>query len=227
MIMGALLSRPVCHFLAYLYPAYQSFKAVRANDPELHTQWLVYWIVNTVFTVGELFSDQLLAWLPLYYECKIAFVAWLVLPRFKGASVLYEKFLAPYLARHEAAIDSRIDEAGRKVRAFSASITERGVQEVRKRSIDLVAAGQKFVLESLAQQGGGGGGAGAGAGAGNDGDGGDGGDDDGDDPLDGGGDDDGASSSSEAPEDSGKSPGRKKYGLRQRRGQAADAMAID
>ena len=51
--------------------------------------------------------------------------------------------------------------------------------------------------------------------------------DDGDEPLDGGGDDDGASSSSEAPEDSGKSPGRKKYGLRQRRGQAADAMAID
>ena len=35
MIMGALLSRPVCHFLAYLYPAYQSFKAVRANPRKM------------------------------------------------------------------------------------------------------------------------------------------------------------------------------------------------
>ena len=214
MIMGALLSRPVCHFLAYLYPAYQSFKAVRANDPELHTQWLVYWIVNTVFTVGELFSDQLLAWLPLYYECKIAFVARLVLPRFKGASVLYEKFLAPYLARHEAAIDSRIDEAGRKVRAFSSSITERGVQEVRKRSIDLVAAGQKFVLENLAAGARGNNAAGANGGGGDD-DGDDGDSSDGDAPLDGAG-----SSDDGAPEDSA-SPGRKKYGLRQRRGQQA------
>ena len=220
MIMGAFLSRPICHVLAYLYPAYMSFKAVRANDPELHTQWLVYWIVNTVFTVGELFADQLLTWVPLYYELKIAFVAWLVLPRFKGASVLYEKFLAPYLARHEAAIDAHIDTALRKARAASASITERGVQEVRKRSIDLVAAGQKFVLESLAQ-GGGAGAGGAGDGDGGDGDGG-GGDSSGDEPLD--GDDDGSSGDAGEPEDSGKSPGRK-YGLRQRNRGAG--LAID
>lgn len=212
MIMGALLSRPICHVLAYLYPAYMSFKAVRANDPELHTQWLVYWIVNTFFTVGELFTDQLLTWVPLYYELKIAFVAWLVLPRFKGASVLYEKFLAPYLAKHEAAIDAHIDTAIRKARAASASITERGVQEVRKRSIDLVAAGQKFVLENLAA-GARGNNAAAGADGADDGDDGD--SSDGDAPLDGAG-----SSDDGAPEDSA-SPGRKKYGLRQRRGQGA------
>ena len=212
MIMGALLSRPICHVLAYLYPAYMSFKAVRANDPELHTQWLVYWIVNTFFTVGELFTDQLLTWVPLYYELKIAFVAWLVLPRFKGASVLYEKFLAPYLAKHEAAIDAHIDTAIRKARAASASITERGVQEVRKRSIDLVAAGQKFVLENLAAGARGNNAAGANGGGGGDDDGDS---SDGDAPLDGAG-----SSDDGAPEDSA-SPGRKKYGLRQRRGQQA------
>lgn len=111
MLMGATLSRPICHVLAYLYPAYMSFKAVRADDPDLHSQWLVYWIVNTAFTVGELFTDQLLTWVPAYYELKIAFVAWLVLPRFKGAAWIYSTLLAPYLTKYEAHIDAQIDHA--------------------------------------------------------------------------------------------------------------------
>lgn len=71
-------------------------------------------VVNALFTVFELFCDRLIFWLPLYYELKvgrsaapyrtrntpaspaciqICFVIWLTLPRFQGATILYNSFV--------------------------------------------------------------------------------------------------------------------------------------
>jgi hypothetical protein len=91
MIFTDALSRPICHFLGYLYPAYKSYLAIQVDDEDVHMQWLTYWIVNTYFTIFELFGDRVLSWLPMYYEAKIALLVFLVTPRFKGASLLYNK----------------------------------------------------------------------------------------------------------------------------------------
>jgi len=44
--------------------------------------------------------------LPFYYEAKIVFVCWLVLPYSKGSTVLYKKFIHPNLSKREQVIKS-------------------------------------------------------------------------------------------------------------------------
>jgi receptor expression-enhancing protein 5/6 len=38
--------------------------------------------------------------IPLWYEVKLLFVAWLVLPQFRGASFIYEKFVREQIRKH-------------------------------------------------------------------------------------------------------------------------------
>ena len=58
MYLYSLFATLVCTALAYGYPAWASFKAVDSDDPLLHTQWLVYWIVIAVFTVFEMLLEN-------------------------------------------------------------------------------------------------------------------------------------------------------------------------
>lgn len=40
--------------------------------------------------------------IPIWYQIKVAFVAWLVLPQFKGAAFIYERFVREQLKMYEA-----------------------------------------------------------------------------------------------------------------------------
>lgn len=72
---------------------------------------MMYWIVFALYTVIETVADQTVAWFPLYYELKIAFVIWLLSPYTKGASLIYRKFLHPLLSSKEREIDDYIVQA--------------------------------------------------------------------------------------------------------------------
>ena len=63
-----------------------------------------------VYTTGSQVSDRFVFWLPMYSEAKVAFVVYLWHPRTQGALYVYDAFVAPFLARHETAIDRHIDE---------------------------------------------------------------------------------------------------------------------
>ncbi|KAJ1678663.1 ER membrane protein DP1/Yop1, partial [Spiromyces aspiralis] len=47
------------------------------------------------FNTIEYFTGFLLYWIPFYYVFKLAFLAWLMIPHFSGAHVLYLKFISP------------------------------------------------------------------------------------------------------------------------------------
>jgi hypothetical protein len=93
MFLSSFWARLICNFLGYLFPAYMTFVAVtkEKQDRQLHAQWLTFWIANSYFTVVEILADPLLGFLPLYFELKIAFLMWLVLPRFKGSEKIYRQ----------------------------------------------------------------------------------------------------------------------------------------
>jgi len=103
-------SSPLCNLVGFVYPIYQSYKALKTATKEDDSQWLTYWIVYGFLTLVESFTDFFLFWIPFYYFVKIAFLVWCFLPQFKGATWLYQNAIGPLLNRYEKAIDRDIAE---------------------------------------------------------------------------------------------------------------------
>lgn len=128
----------VSPFVGLLYPAFASFKAIESPQPQDDTQWsvippvrgcehcgvwlvlififlacnrLTYWVVYAYFAVIELFGDNLVFWLPFYYELKILILILLQLPQFKFASQIYISLIQPWFRAKEKDIDAALDSA--------------------------------------------------------------------------------------------------------------------
>ncbi|ORY92069.1 TB2/DP1, HVA22 family-domain-containing protein [Syncephalastrum racemosum] len=85
----------ITNFIGWLYPAYESFKAIESTSASHRKQWLTYWSVFGFIQMGEYFTDTLLYWFPFYFLFKTIFVLWLALPQFRGAEVMYTRVLQP------------------------------------------------------------------------------------------------------------------------------------
>ncbi|KAK7829460.1 hypothetical protein U0070_007234 [Myodes glareolus] len=105
---------------------------------------MMYWIVFALYTVIETVADQTLAWFPLYYELKIAFVIWLLSPYTRGASLIYRKFLHPLLSSKEREIDDYIVQA--KERGYETMVNF-GRQGLNLAAAAAVTAAVKAVTE--------------------------------------------------------------------------------
>ncbi|PON77245.1 HVA22-like protein [Parasponia andersonii] len=79
--------------LTLLYPLYASIVAIESTSKLDDEQWLAYWILYSFLTLVEMLLQPALEWIPIWYDVKLVFVAWLVLPQFKGAAFLYERFV--------------------------------------------------------------------------------------------------------------------------------------
>ncbi|KAI9337906.1 TB2/DP1, HVA22 family-domain-containing protein [Zopfochytrium polystomum] len=96
--------------LGFAWPAYQSFKAIESTDKNDDRQWLTYWTVFGFLNILEFFSDVILYWIPFYFIIKAGIILYLILPQFKGATVLYNTVVRPYLLKEESAIDGGINK---------------------------------------------------------------------------------------------------------------------
>lgn len=111
-MISQLVSRVISLGLGTLYPAYRSYKAVRTKNVKEYVKWMMYWVVFALFTTAETFTDVFIAfWFPFYFEIKIIMLIWLLSPTTNGSSILYRKFVHPYLMKKEDKIDSLIEEA--------------------------------------------------------------------------------------------------------------------
>nr|ACO12342.1 Receptor expression-enhancing protein 4 [Lepeophtheirus salmonis] len=107
----------ICRLLlGTLYPGFQSFKAVRTKNVREYVKWMMYWIVFSIYTGIESFSDIFISfWFPFYYEIKIVFLMWLLSPVAKGSlgsSIMYRKFVHPILLKKEEEIDKYVSTIG-------------------------------------------------------------------------------------------------------------------
>lgn len=73
------------------------------------SQWLTYWLLSAFLTIIERFGYRVLFMLPFYAEMKLALLAWLVLPYFNGASMIYDN-ARPYLIDFYNALRQTTDE---------------------------------------------------------------------------------------------------------------------
>ncbi|PUZ51836.1 hypothetical protein GQ55_6G222400 [Panicum hallii var. hallii] len=81
---------------------YASVCAMESPTKVDDEQWLSYWIIYSFITLLEMVAEPVLYWIPIWYPVKLLFVAWLVLPQFKGASFIYEKLVRDQLRKYRA-----------------------------------------------------------------------------------------------------------------------------
>ena len=91
----------------------------------------MYWIVLAFFSAFETVADIFVFWFPLYYEIKLVFILWLILPQTRGHILVYRYLVHPILARHEEAIDLALEDAGSRARAFSDHVSQQGFKAMQ------------------------------------------------------------------------------------------------
>ncbi|KAH9114561.1 hypothetical protein AeMF1_011353 [Aphanomyces euteiches] len=149
MLVGRFLSRTICNVVGYAYPIYMSVHAARKEDAtEEHIQWVVFWTVNACFAVFEILVEFLGNYIPLYYEAKVCMIAWLALPRFRGASQIYDALVAPSFVKYEKTLDEHIDLASDKLSQLCRDAAALAVQK----SAGAIVQGQQYLVMQAMQQ---------------------------------------------------------------------------
>jgi len=99
----------LCTALGFLYPAFESFKAVESSDSTAMQFWLMYWVVWAIFLRIEHVCNYILMWIPFYYPIKLGALLWLFNPTTRGAKYVYYWLVLPFLYRNRDRIDLALD----------------------------------------------------------------------------------------------------------------------
>jgi len=146
-MVEAFLSKVCIIVIGLLFPAYSSYKAIKAASFQEYVRWIMYWIVFSLFTVVEIFTDILFSWLPFYYLSKIVIVLWLAMPFTKGSTFIYRKIIHPNFNRNEHAIDKLLEDA--KVNSYKTAINvgSKGLSLAANLVVNAAVKGQAVVSE--------------------------------------------------------------------------------
>jgi receptor expression-enhancing protein 5/6 len=102
----------VCNIVGFVYPAYQSMKALESPKKEDDSKWLTYWVVFAVFTIIEFFSDYIVCWFPVYWLFKCIFYVWLMVPNeYNGSLILYRRIIRPKFIQYQPTLDRVLSNA--------------------------------------------------------------------------------------------------------------------
>ncbi|KAJ1916439.1 ER membrane protein DP1/Yop1 [Tieghemiomyces parasiticus] len=142
-----LIGRLVCHGVGHVYPAYASYKALKAPDSAQElTHWLTYWIVIGLFACVEFVTDIFIFWLPFYNLFKIGVVLWLMLPQTQGATYVYHTVVRPWLIENESKIDGYLHQAQTEAQSQTSFWGQRGAETLRRVAMDSLTKGQAYIV---------------------------------------------------------------------------------
>ena len=102
-----------------------------------------------IFTFIEFYADIFICWLPFYYEVKILFLVWLVLPRTRGAPIVWSQYLKPFLNAREKNIDKAVDEARTQISAKIDAVKSQAVNAVAARALCYIESTKSPLLASI------------------------------------------------------------------------------
>lgn len=115
----------LCNLIGFVYPAYLSIKAIESTVKDDDTQLLTYWVVFGIFSVVEAFSDIFLSWFPFYYASKCIFLIWCMAPvSWNGSTILYTRVIRPFFLKHQATVDSVVNDLTAKAKGVTDSVTK-------------------------------------------------------------------------------------------------------
>ncbi|KAJ1457082.1 TB2/DP1, HVA22 family-domain-containing protein [Pelagophyceae sp. CCMP2097] len=87
----------VFSFVGVAYPMYASMKMLAEEDTADCAMWITYWCLFTSFKLVMAPLDFILSFLPFYFYLKLALLVWLFSPTTKGAAVVFEKAIKPFV----------------------------------------------------------------------------------------------------------------------------------
>ncbi|KAL5557900.1 hypothetical protein UlMin_034111 [Ulmus minor] len=139
-MIGSFITRGLVMVLGYAYPAYECYKTVEKNKPEIeHLRfWCQYWILVAFLTVCERVGDAFVSWVPMYSEVKLLFFIYLWHPRMKGTSYVYDSFFRPYLSKHENEIDRNLLELRTRAGDFVVMYSQRAASYGQTRIFEIL-----------------------------------------------------------------------------------------
>lgn len=117
-----------CNLAGFVYPLYQSCKALTTAGSSDDCLWLSYWVVYGFINLLEsVFGGFLLNYVPFYHTSKLAFLFWCFLPQTQGSSFLFTRYILPFMVEYGDEID----------------------QHARRASIDMVSHATGVVAEVI------------------------------------------------------------------------------
>ncbi|KAL1542921.1 putative HVA22-like protein g [Salvia divinorum] len=139
-MIGSFLTRALVLIFGYVYPAYECFKTVEMNKPDINQLrfWCQYWILVAGLTVCERIGDIFIGWVPMYGEAKLAFFIYLWFPKTKGTAYVYDSFFRPYVAKHETEIDRNLVELKLKAGDMAVSYWQKVATYGQTRIFDIL-----------------------------------------------------------------------------------------
>lgn len=129
-LLGAFGGSPVANLVGFIYPTYKSYKALKSEKKDDDTQWLTYWVVYSFFIVVESFTDILMSWIPMYYIAKICFLLFCMSSTFQGSSIIFHKFIEPFLDYSSKSLDEVEEDMRDAVEDLQEQLTEKGTEFV-------------------------------------------------------------------------------------------------
>ncbi|KAL7086018.1 hypothetical protein ACP275_14G312900 [Erythranthe tilingii] len=139
-MIGSFFTRGLVLIFGYAYPAYECYKSVELNKPdiELLRFWCQYWILVAMLTVCERIGDMCIGWIPMYGEAKLAFFIYLWFPKTKGTAYVYDSFFRPYVAKHEPEIDRNLLELRTRAADIALLYWQKSASYVQTRFFDIL-----------------------------------------------------------------------------------------
>ncbi|KAE9600143.1 hypothetical protein Lal_00045633 [Lupinus albus] len=139
-MIGSFITRALVMVLGYAYPAYECYKVVEKNKPEIEQLrfWCQYWILVAVLAVCERIGDAFISWVPMYSEAKLLFFIFLWCPKTKGTTYVYDSFFRPYVAKHEPDIDRSLLELRTRAGDYAVLYWQRAASYGQTRIYDIL-----------------------------------------------------------------------------------------
>ncbi len=85
------------NLVGIVYPAFCSIRAVESQEIDNDKQWLSYWIIFATMALFDFFSRIVKVFFPYYFFFKFVVIVWLIMPNFKGATIVYNRLISKLL----------------------------------------------------------------------------------------------------------------------------------
>ncbi|KAF0981361.1 hypothetical protein FDP41_000275 [Naegleria fowleri] len=129
-LFSSAFTQLICHLVSFILPAYASFKAIRSPQSNDDKHWLIYWIIYALIHVFEYYLLVIVVFIPFYWEIKFFFIIWLIAPQTRGATLLYVKYVEPFLNKHEQEIDEQVSNVQKRASVAVQGLAKQVVHSV-------------------------------------------------------------------------------------------------